>query len=133
MKRWLKSSISIFLGILILVTGSGLSLAKMVCVKSGYTQITLSEPDDCCKHEHEHWPVTLEEKCCDISSMDVAMLQYLVSSTQNIQKHIVIEVPTQLFCFDTFEVVVNTQFNEHNSSLEPSAPPIRIFTKSFLI
>ena len=133
MNRWLKSTLSILLGVMILATGSGLSLAKMVCLKSGYTQITLSGPDDCCQHEHEHAPVTIEEKCCDISSMDVDMLQYLVSATQNIQKSVAVEIPNNLFCFDSFEVVRSSQLREQTLSLECSAPPIRILTKSFLI
>lgn len=134
MNHWLKSSISILLCVLILATGSGLSFAKMVCLKSGYTQISLNEPDDCCKHEHEHAPMTIEEKCCDISSMDISILQYLASATQNIQKSdVAVEVPTSLVSFDTFNVVLDSKFREHNAPLETSAPPIRIFTKSFLI
>lgn len=136
MNRWLKSTLSILLGVIILVTGSGVSLAKMVCVKSGYTSITINVPDDCCQHEHEHAPVTIEEKCCDISSMHVDILQYVVSATQNIQKSFVsIEVPSTLsdFGYAQSDNAVAADFRNFSSPPESSYPPVRIFTKSFLI
>jgi hypothetical protein len=136
MKFWFKSTLSIFLCAMILVTGSGVSLAKMVCVKSGYTSITINVPDDCCKHEHPHAPVTLEEKCCDISGMHVDILQYVVSATQNIQKSFVaIEVPSLSSDLDYAQ---SDNIASHSSSVfrdqpKSSFPPIRILTRTFLI
>lgn len=119
---------------MILLAGSGVSLAKMACVKSGNTLITLNQPDDCCKHEHEHAPVTIEEKCCDVSSMHIDALQYLASSSQNIQKSFVsVEVPSASFNFDAFSEVVSTVFRTHADTELTSAPPIRILTRTFLI
>lgn len=132
---WAKSTISIFLGILILVTGSGVSLAKMVCLKSGYTQFSLNEPDDCCPHADEVPAISFEEKCCDISSMNVDVLHYLVSATQSIEKSVaVFDVPTGIvFDFVSLQHVNTSQFCDLADPPELSTPPIRIFAKSFLI
>lgn len=135
MKTWLKSTLSILLGIMILVTGSGVSLAKMVCLKSGYTQITLNEPDDCCQHEHNYAPVTIEEKCCDISSLSIELYQYLNSATQSIEKTLsIVEVASpSTITFASYSNVITTHFREYCDPPESSIPPIRIFSKSFLI
>jgi hypothetical protein len=134
MKRWLKSVVSVFLGIIILVAGSSVTLAKMVCLKSGYTSITLNEPDDCCKHEHEHAPFTFEEKCCDVSSMHLEALQYLVSSSQNIEKlQAFIEVPAVAFNFDSYSEIVSSVTREHCDTELADSPPIRILTRTFII
>lgn len=134
MNSWSKSCLAIFLGVIILLTGSSLTLAKMVCLKSGYTSITLNKPDDCCKHEHEHAPFTLEEKCCDVSSMHIDVLQYLTSSSQNIQKSMVcVEVPTLTFHFDSYSEIVSAVVREHSDKELTSLPPIRILTRTFII
>jgi len=134
MKVWLKGTISIFLGMLILVTGSGISLAKMVCLKSGYTQITLNTPDECCKHEHEHAPVTIESKCCDITSMNVDILHYLVSSSQHLEKSMVwIEIT--LFQFSSLKIETPIASTDHQYQYPPelSSPDFFVLTKTFLI
>lgn len=130
----LKSVVSILLGALILVTGSGVTLAKMVCLKSGHTEITLNIPDDCCKHEHAHAPVTIEEKCCDITNMNVDILQYVVSATQNIQKSFVaIEIPAATFNYDSYSEIVTVVFREHAETENLTFPPIRVLHRTFLI
>lgn len=134
MKSWLKSGIAILLGAIILLMGSGVSIAKMVCLKSGHTAITLNKPDDCCKHEHEHAPVELEEKCCDVSSLNVEALQYVSAAQQNIVKSIdFVELPSLDFGIAAFTDVVTLKFREHAVPQDLSIPPVRIFTKSFLI
>lgn len=136
MKVWLKGAISIFLGILILVTGSGISLGKMVCLKSGYTQITLSIPDECCSHQHDEAPVTIESKCCAISSMNVAILHYLASNAQHIEKSTVwVTARDPFFNAELFRnSEVSTEgLNNYLYPPESSSPPLRILTKTFLI
>ncbi len=134
MNGWLKSTLSFLLGAIILVTGSGVSLAKMVCAKSGSTSITLNVPDDCCTHEHEHAPVTIEEKCCDISNMHLDIMQYIVSATQNIQKSVVsVDVPAITFSFDSYSEIVSAVVREHCDTELKDSPPIRILTGTFII
>lgn len=136
MKIWFKAIISVFLGVLILITGSGISLAKMVCLKSGYTEITLNTPDECCKHEHEHAPVTIEEKCCDISNVNVDILHYIVSASQHIEKSVVWTFSQETLSFPDFSRIYNASSENHRNYLFPpelSSPPLRVFTKTFLI
>lgn len=134
MNRWLKSIVALFLGVIILLTGTSLTLAKMVCLKSGYTSITFNKPDDCCKHEHEHAPVTIEEKCCDVSSMHLEALQYLISSSQNFEKSTVfVEVPAVAFNFDSYSEIVSSVVREHCDTELAKSPPIRILTGTFII
>lgn len=135
MNRWLKSIVALFLGVIILLTGTSLTLAKMVCLKSGYTSITFNQPDECCKHEHADAPVTIDEKCCDVSSMHLEALQYLISSSQNIQKSFVaIEVaPLSIFDYTRFDNSVSNQVRRFSIPIESSLPPIRILTGTFLI
>jgi len=136
-KTWFKSTISILLGVLILLTGSGISLAKMNCLKSGATEITWNTPDDCCKHEHGHAPVTIEEKCCDISNVNIDILQYITSATQNLQKSLVwFDVPSTLSFFGSAQndkVCLTRFWKPQDLPDDSSSPPIRIFTKTFLI
>jgi hypothetical protein len=135
-KTWFKSAISILLGILILLTGSGISLAKMNCLKSGDIEITWNTPDDCCKHEHAHAPVTIEEKCCDISSVNIDILHYVVSATQNIQKSLAwfdVSSTLSVLDFGQNDKVVSTIIRQYTIPPGSSSPPIRIFTKTFLI
>jgi hypothetical protein len=136
MNRWLKSIISVFLGAMILFAGSSVTLAKMACAKSGNTSITLNKPDDCCKHEHGHAPFALEEKCCDVSSMHLEALQYLVSSSQNIQKSMVcIDVASSLSAFGYAQSDNGTsiELRRHAVTLDYSYPPVRIMNRTFII
>jgi hypothetical protein len=136
MKLRFKVIVSVFLSVLILITGSGVSLAKMVCLKSGYTQITLNTPDECCKHEHEHAPVTIEEKCCDISNVNVDILHYIVSASQHIGKSVVWTFSPETLSFADFSRLYNATRENYRSYIFPpelSSPPLRVFTKTFLI
>lgn len=134
MNPLVKSTLSVLLSIMMLVTGSGVSLAKMVCVKSGYTTISVSDPDECCKHEHKHPPVTIEEKCCDISSVHISALQYLTTASQNIQKSLTcVELPALSFNFDVHSDVVSSVVREHCDTELTDSPPIRVLTGNFLI
>ncbi len=135
MKIWFKASVSIFLGILILITGSGISLAKMVCLKSGYTSITLTTPDDCCGESEHPEDSVIEEKCCDISNVNVDVLHYLVASTQTLEKSIGwFVLPSRLVAdFGSFEQLITTTFRRNIFPPTIFAPPMRILTKTFLI
>lgn len=135
MIRWLKGIVTILLSALILLGGSGISLAKMVCLKSGYTEITLNTPDECCKHEHEHAPVTLEEKCCDISNMNVDLQQFITSNYNQIIKTDYWLPVAFLINFDffTFSKASLFNFNMHNADPDLSGPLVRILIQSFQI
>lgn len=135
MNRWLKGIVTVFLSTLILLGGSGISLAKMVCLKSGYTEITLNTPDDCCAHEHEHAPVTIEEKCCDISNMSVDLENFIASSSSQIIKTDYWFPAAFLIHFDFFTFRNASLFNcnVHNPAPDLSGPLVRILIQSFQI
>ncbi len=120
---------------MILFSGAGISLAKMVCLKSGYTEITLNTPDECCEHEHEHAPVTIEEKCCDISNINVDLEQFIAStSSQIVKADYWLPVASMLnFDFITFSKVSLFNFNDADAVPESSGPPVRVLIQSFLI
>lgn len=135
MNRWLKGIVTILLSALILLGGSGISLAKMVCLKSGYTEITLNTPDECCAHEHEHAPVTIEEKCCDISNMSVDLENFITSNySQIIKTDYWLPVAFLInFDFFTFSKASLFNFNTLNTDLDLSGPLVRILIQSFQI
>ena len=137
MKLWFKSVISILLGILILLSGSGISLAKMVCLKSGYVSISLTTPDDCCGEEGCSDETVIDEKCCDISNVSIEVLQYVGASTQTVHKSAVwISIPCFLAFLDSARndkaCLINISASD-DPLADLSHPPIRIFTKTFLI
>jgi hypothetical protein len=135
MFNWVKIPITIIIAVMILFSGAGISLAKMVCLKSGYTEITLNTPDDCCAHEHEHAPVTIEEKCCDISNINVDLEQFITSGFNHIIKaDYWMPVASMLnFDFGTFSKVSLYNFNLADAASESSGPLVRILIQSFLI
>lgn len=57
---------SILLSTLILFTGSGLIVGKMVCLKSGYELISLEQAKDCCDDDSNKSKI--DSRCCDISN-----------------------------------------------------------------
>jgi hypothetical protein len=135
MNKWIKIPVTILIAVLILLGGSGISLAKMVCLKSGYTEISLNTPDDCCAHEHEHVPVRIEEKCCDISNMNVDLQQFITSNYNQIVKTDYWLPVAFLINFDFFTFSKASLFNFKTLNADPdlSGPLVRILIQSFQI
>jgi hypothetical protein len=134
MKFLPKLSVSVLLSLMILIGGSGISLAKMVCLKSGNSVIMMNTPDDCCAHEHEHAPVTIEEKCCDISNLNVDALHFLVSSSAHFEKAVsCAALPVQINIFTAIQFSSDEFAPQQERIPDVHGPAIRIFTKSFLI
>lgn len=134
MKSSIKLVLVTLLSTLILLSTGGFSLAKMICLKSGYTSISLNTPEDCCKDKEQHTPFSIKAKCCDISTMNIDALHYLASTQQKAVCHSTIAVLQTPIAFTQ----LNTQFvfsssNPVRSDHFPASPPIRISTKSFLI
>ena len=66
--------------------------------------------------------------------MHIDALQYLVSSSQNIQKSMVfVEIPAIAFSFDSYSEIVSAVVREHCDTELADAPPIRILTRTFII
>ncbi len=65
MKKQLRASFILILAATILVSSSGLTLFKMVCLKSGKSQISLFEFKNCCAKESSL--AGYKKKCCSYS------------------------------------------------------------------
>lgn len=134
MQSWVKSSVSILLGIMFMLSGGSFSLAKMVCLKSGNSVITVNTPDDCCAHEHEHAPVTIEERCCDISNLNVDALHFLVSSSSHFEKAVTCAaLPVYLNSYTAVQFTAEDSAPLQERIPDVHAPSIRILTKSFQV
>lgn len=87
MKSWFKTGMIFILGLLILLSTGGFSLAKMICLKSGYTTISFNTPEDCCKDREQKTVFSFKAKCCDISTLNIHALQYLATAQQKAVCH----------------------------------------------
>ncbi|MDQ3110059.1 MAG: hypothetical protein M3R17_09205 [Bacteroidota bacterium] len=83
MNKAVRISTSLLLSLLLLVSGSGLIIGKMVCLKSGYTQITTNEAKDCCLHEEGK--ASFEDQCCAVNNISFQQ-QHFVSQNQQVIK-----------------------------------------------
>lgn len=66
MNKLIHICISIFLSTIILFSGSGLIVGKMVCLKSGYELISLEQAKECCDDDSNE--TRIDDRCCDISN-----------------------------------------------------------------
>lgn len=120
MNKFIRISTSLLLSILILVSGSGLVIGKMVCLKSGYMQIAANEVKDCCDDEK----ITPEfaDQCCAISNVAFQQ-QNFISQNQLLIKAADASSLVVLPEFLTF-IAVDFEFSQHYFS--PSDPPDRL-------
>ena len=75
MNKIVRISTSLLLSLLILVSGSGLIIGKMVCLKSGYVQISANEAKDCCTDEELQ--TQFNDQCCAISNFSFQQQQFV--------------------------------------------------------
>lgn len=117
MNKFIRISTSLLLSILILVSGSGLVIGRMVCLKSGYVQIAANEVKDCCDDEN----ITTEfaDQCCAISNVAFHQ-QHFISQNQLLIKASDVSSLVMLPEFLTF-AAVNFDLSQHYFS--PSDPP----------
>jgi hypothetical protein len=76
-KKALHISLSILLSTIILVSGSGLTIGKMVCLKSGHKIISAKEAKDCCTDGIN--TASIKDQCCDVSNFNFHPNNFLVS------------------------------------------------------
>jgi hypothetical protein len=75
MSKAFRITVSLMLSCLILVSGSGLIIGKMVCLRSGYTVIVPQKMEDCCKtvddccEEGTAPAFAFEGECCDVKNL----------------------------------------------------------------
>jgi hypothetical protein len=65
--KTLQKITSVFLAVTFLVSSLGFTVNKMVCLKSGYTKLSLLHVKDCCPEKKSSIPV-IKSDCCDITN-----------------------------------------------------------------
>jgi hypothetical protein len=75
MNKLVRISTSLLLSLFILVSGSGLIISKMVCLKSGYVQISANEAEDCCTDDDQK--AEFKDQCCAISNFSFQQQQFV--------------------------------------------------------
>lgn len=117
MNKFVRISTSLLLSLFILVSGSGLIIGKMVCLKSGYVQISANEVKDCC--DDETLTFQYNDQCCDISNFAFEQQQF-VGQDQLLLKasHV-----SSLIVLPDFLVFSATNFVYPSSNFSPSGSP----------
>ncbi len=96
MNKLVRISTSLLLSLFILVSGSGLIIGKMVCLKSGSVQISANEAKDCCTDEEQK--VEFKDQCCAITNFSFQ------------QQHFLAQDQLQLKSPDNFSLIVLPEF-----------------------
>lgn len=117
MNKLVRISTSLLLSVLILVSGSGLIIGKMVCLKSGYVQISANEAKDCC--DDEEIATEFTDQCCAITNLTFHQQQF-VGQDQLLIKATDVSSLIVLPEFLTF-ATANFDFSQH--SFSSSNPP----------
>lgn len=76
----IKTTITLFLAIVFILSSLGFTINKMVCLKSGKVRISLSNLKDCCPEEKSSIPV-IKAQCCDINNTSFHLNDF--NSSQN--------------------------------------------------
>ena len=117
MKQFTRISTSLLLSLFILVSGSGLIIGKMVCLKSGYVQISVNEVKDCCDdHEIKN---EFAGQCCAISNLAFQQQQFVGQD----QLLIKASDASSLVMLPEFLAFTTANFNSSLHYFSPSNPP----------
>ena len=76
--KTLQKLTSVLLIMAVLLFSIGLTMNKMVCLKSGKIKISLHQVKNCCKEKTSD-QTTIKSNCCDISSAFFGLDNYSVS------------------------------------------------------
>lgn len=111
MKKALRLFVAILLSGIILVTGTGMTFGKMVCIETGYRKLDYKQVEDCCLKNRKA-PVIVKDVCCDITNIDLKTDGFV----------------TTHFSFDAAPVVLHSLFI--TSLFDATAAPV--FSQAFL-
>jgi hypothetical protein len=118
MNKVVRISTSLLLSLFILVSGSGLIIGKMVCLKSGYVHISANEVKDCCDDEEEI-KTEFTDHCCDISSLAFQQQQFVGQNQLLVKSSDV----TSLIVLPEFLAFTTANFNSSQHCFSSSNPP----------
>lgn len=117
MNKFVRISTSLLLSLFILVSGSGLIIGKMVCLKSGYVQIAANEVKDCCNDDALTFQY--KDKCCDISNVGFQQQQFVGQGQLLLKTSDV----SSLIVLPEFLVFSVSNFVSPTTQFSPSGPP----------
>jgi hypothetical protein len=117
MNKFVRISTSLLLSLFILVSGSGLIIGKMVCLKSGYVQISANEVKDCC--DNGKIATEFNDQCCAINNLAFQQ-QHFLGQDQLLIKASDVSSSLLLPEFQTF-ITTKTGFSQNYFS--SSNPP----------
>jgi hypothetical protein len=63
------------MAVLFLVSGMGITMSRMSCLKSGKTRVAFHELKDCCAKKSDV-PVAIKENCCDIKTSSLKLANF---------------------------------------------------------
>ncbi|MEO5645391.1 MAG: hypothetical protein ABIQ40_06945 [Bacteroidia bacterium] len=126
MHKIVRISTSLFLSLFILVSGSGLIIGKMVCLKSGYVQIAANEVKDCCNDQAK--AVQFKDQCCDINNVAFQQQQFVG------QNQLVVKASdvSSIIVLPDFLIFSTANFVSTGTHFSPSDPPDLISGSSAL-
>jgi hypothetical protein len=117
MNKFVRISTSLLLSLFILVSGSGLIIGKMVCLKSGYVQISANEVKDCC--DDEEIATEFTDKCCAISNFAFHQQQFVAQD----QLLIKASDASSLILLPEFQTFITTKAGFSQNYFSSSNPP----------
>ncbi|CAN5316304.1 hypothetical protein BH09BAC5_BH09BAC5_11160 [soil metagenome] len=126
MNKLVRISTSLLLSLLILVSGSGLIIGKMVCLKSGMVIISANEAKDCC--EKEDGKSAIKDNCCAINNITFQQ-QHFVGQNQLVVNSSAFSIPVSVPEYIS-PILQNNYFSSH--LLFTSDPPELISGSSAL-
>lgn len=109
---------ALFLSALILVFSFGFTINKMVCLKSGNTQVSLNNIKDCCSKDTKAAIPVLKPHCCDISFTAFHLNDYSPSEQYSIPVATDYLLPFSLIIPSSYGIASDTQVL-HYSDLPP--------------
>lgn len=80
---------------IILVSGSGFAISKMLCIESGKVSYSVEKADDCCAGDDEN---SLKEKCCDYSSQSIKV-DHFIKNDFSFQPAVIATIVPLIFNF----------------------------------
>lgn len=76
MKSIFRSGLALVLALVLLAAGSGMTIGRMVCLKSGRSFVKLEPLNDCCA-ERGQGKATIGEHCCSIQNFVLQTDQFV--------------------------------------------------------
>lgn len=118
-KKSIRISVSILLSAIILLSGSGLIIGKMTCLKSGHEFFSAKQAKDCCGDESTQ--TSLKGKCCDLKNIAFQSQNFVSQNYTHLKTNFASLVDFQFSNLKTFELQIS---NNKEALLFNPDPPL---------